>query len=385
MTTKNKIEESGEPMNEEQKTEIIKSRNEFLFLYDIKNGNPNGDPDENRPRIDEVSKKCYVTDVRLKRFVRDYLIQTDGEDSILVTEVNRKTVILRERVQLRLLNDKKTEDQQKTITGEDLLKLLLRYFIDLRMFGSPLAFSFPQGDQYKEIKKNWGETGTLTGPIQINFGETLHQVADATFHGTSTFGSKEEKEQGTFTTYYAIPYGLIAFHGVANENAAKTTTLTEPDLNKFKVALWRGVRESVTAHTRTKREQQPRLLLNIVYKEKISIKDNSDPVPTEYHIGSLEEKIKLNSKVVEEINIRNVADYTLDPTKLFDAIARVKDKIERIEYCLSPEFCDTFEIVSNPPSKIDLAGRLKEIAKKNDKESYFEVKNLDIDRLSGGA
>ena len=369
----------------------IKKRNEFLFLYDIKNGNPNGDPDENRPRIDEVSKKCYVTDVRLKRFIRDYLIQTNGEDVILVTEVNRKTVILRERVQLRLLNDQKTEDQQKTITGENLLNLLLQYFIDLRMFGSPLAFSFPQGDQYKEIKKNWGETGTLTGPIQINFGETLHQVAEATFHGISTFGSKEEKEQGTFTTYYAIPYGLIAFHGVANENAAKTTRLTQPDMDKFKIALWKGVRESVTANTRTKREQQPRLLLNIIYKEKVKITEKDEKgnevqkkVPTEYHIGSLEEKIKLNSKVGEEISIRKVGDYTLDPTKLFDAISRVKDKIKRIEYCLSPEFCDIFETGSNPPRAIDFAGRLKEIAKKNDKESYFEGENLNIDRLSDG-
>ena len=68
------------------RSKSMKNRNEFLFLYDIKNGNPNGDPDENRPRIDDVTKHCYVTDVRLKRFIRDYLIQTEGEDSILVTK-----------------------------------------------------------------------------------------------------------------------------------------------------------------------------------------------------------------------------------------------------------------------------------------------------------
>ena len=128
-------------------------------------------------------------------------------------------------------------------------------------------------------------------------------------------------------------------------------------------------------------------MLNIVYKEEIEFteKDAKKKVHTEYHIGSLEEKIKLNSKVVEEINIRKVTDYTLDPTKLFDAISRVKDKIERIEYCLSPEFCNIFETGSNPPNKIDFAERLKEIAKKDDKESYFKVKNLDIDKLSTGA
>lgn len=362
-------------------TEPIKNRNEFLFLYDIKNGNPNGDPDENRPRIDEVSKRCYVTDVRLKRFIRDYLIQTDSEDAILVTEVNRKTVNLTERVKQRLLKDQIDDKQQKEISGTDLLSKLLDYFVDLKMFGSPLAF--------KDAPDSWGDTGTLTGPIQINFGETLNQVEETTFHGTSTFGSKEEKKQGTFTTYYAIPYGLIAFHGVANENAAKTTKLTQADMDNFKAALWKGVRESVTANTRTKREQQPRLLLNIVYKEKVKLTDkdekgNEKEVPTEYHIGSLEEKIKLNSKVGEEINIRKAGDYTLDPAALFNAIDRVKDKIERIEYCLSPEFCDIFETGSNPPRAIDFAGRLKEITKKNDKESYFEVENLNIDRLSDG-
>jgi CRISPR-associated protein Csh2 len=390
MTTKEKIEGLGKSVSEEHERVIIKNRNEFLFLYDIKNGNPNGDPDENRPRIDEVTKKCYVTDVRLKRFVRDYMIQTEGEESILVTELNRKTVNLTDRVRQRLLKDKVDEEKQKKMEGIQLLSYLLDNFTDLRLFGSPLAFGFPQGKQYEEIKKNWGETGTLTGPIQINFGETLHEVEEVTFHGTSTFGSREEKEQGTFTTYYAIPYGLIAFHGVANENAAKMTSLGEKDMDKFKVALWRGVRESSSAHTRTKREQQPRLLLNIIYKDKIKIKEKKEndreeekEVPTEYHIGALEEKIKLIPKVDEEINIRKVGDYALDPNKLLDSIEKVKEKIKRIEYCLSPEFNEIFE-TGNPVKKIGLVEKLREISKNAEKEDYFEVVDLNLDRVSTG-
>lgn len=318
----------------EKELNSIKNRNEFLFVYDIKNGNPNGDPDENRPRVDEVTKHCYVTDVRLKRFVRDYLIQTDGEENILVTKLGTKTVNLTDRVKSRLENIDK-----KKIEGEELMETLKESFIDLRLFGSPLAF--------KGAPEEWGETSKITGPIQINFGETLHKVEEITFHGTSIFRSKGEAEdsvqkQGTFTTYYGIPYGLIAFHGVANENAAKTTDLSETDLTKFKIALWKGVRETSSAHTRTKREQQPRLLLNIVYKEKIKVKENGkdEEVSTEYHIGSLEEKIKLtpNKDVADEINIRKIGDYSLDFTKLITAIKMVKDKIERIEYCQSPEF-----------------------------------------------
>lgn len=340
----------------------MKNRNEFLFIYDIKNGNPNGDPDENRPRIDDVTKHCYVTDVRLKRFIRDYLIQTEGENCILVTKLGSKTVNLTDRV-----NDSLEKEE---LEGKELMDSLLDRFIDLRMFGSPLAF--------KSAPRDWGETSKVTGPIQINFGETLHKVEEVSFHGTSIFRSKgeaDESEQrmGTFTTYYAIPYGLIAFHGIANENAAMTTGLSDEDFLKFKVALWKGIREATSAHTRTKRDQQPRMLLNIVFKETIKLVENGEEkyVPTEYHIGALEEKIKLNptEAIKEEINIRKIGDYNLDFTKLIKSIEIARDKIERIEYCVSPEFRDIY--------CTDLIHQLKAMANKQS----FKLLDLDIDRL----
>jgi len=345
-------------------SEPTKNRNEFLFLYDIKNGNPNGDPDENRPRIDDVTKRCYVTDVRLKRFVRDYLIQTDGEDHILVTKLGVKTVNLTDRVKESL-----KDMEESKIEGDVLMGTLLETFIDLRMFGSPLAF--------KGAPDEWGETSKVTGPIQINFGETLHEVEEVTFHGTSIFRSRGEAEgseqkMGTFTTYYAIPYGLIAFHGVVNENAAKTTGLSNDDLEKFKIALWKGVRETSSAHTRTKRDQQSRLFLNIVYKETIEIEENGEKkeVPTEYHIGALEEKVILTptADAREEINIRTFRDYTLDFSRLIKAITKAESKIERIEYCLAPEFTDLYGNT--------LISELKTLLGED------KVKYLDIDRLA---
>lgn len=347
-----------------EKKATLKSRNEFLFLYDIKNGNPNGDPDENRPRIDDVTKHCYVTDVRLKRYIRDYLIQTEGEDSILVTKLGTKTVNLTDRVKDSLVRNK--------IEGKELLRSLLDRFMDLRMFGSPLAF--------KDAPEDWGETSKVTGPIQINFGETLHKVEEVTFHGTSIFSSKGEaadQRMGTFTTYYAIPYGLIAFHGIANENAAITTGLSEKDFLKFKIALWKGIRETTSAHTRTKRDQQPRMLLNIVFKEKIEIDENGEKkyIPTEYHIGSLEEKIELKptNETREEINIRKIGDYTLDFTRLLKSIEKAKGKIERIEYCFSPEFKELY--------CTNLISQLEKIAE-GDKQ-IFKLLNLDCDKLEG--
>jgi len=345
------------------RSKSMKNRNEFLFLYDIKNGNPNGDPDENRPRIDDVTKHCYVTDVRLKRFIRDYLIQTEGEDSILVTKLGTRTVNLTDRVKNSL--------EKNNVEGKELLDSLLDRFIDLRMFGSPLAF--------KDAPNDWGETSKITGPIQINFGETLHKVEEVTFHGTSVFSSKGEaadQRMGTFTTYYAIPYGLIAFHGIANENAAITTGLSDKDIQKFKSAIWKGVRETSSAHTRTKRDQQPRMLLNIVFRATMQIEEDGKKkeVPTEYHIGSLEEKIELKpyDEVKEEINIRKIGDYTLDFSKLIKSIERAQDKIERIEYCFSPEFKELY--------CAKLLESLEELS--SDEKQSFALLDLDIDRLN---
>ena len=127
------------------------------------------------------------------------------------------------------------------------MDLLLNTYTDLRYFGSPLALT---DEKWKD------KTKSLTGAIQINFGETLHEVKEATFHGWGSVPHESGQGGATPTTFYGIPYGLIAFHGIANENAAKTTRLSPTDMDKFKVALWKGVRESVTAHTRTKKEQQ---------------------------------------------------------------------------------------------------------------------------------
>jgi len=336
----------------------VASRNEFLFLYDIKNGNPNGDPDENRPRIDWTSGRCYVTDVRLKRFIRDYLIDHEMEDQILVTTVGDRRVNLTDRVKDRLQNMQKEEFE-----GENMLPLLKRLFLDLRMFGNPLAFKAPPSE--------WGEAHKLTGPIQINFGQTIHKIKEITFHGTSVFRSRGEAEKeagkmGTFTTYYGIPYGLIAFHGVVNEHAAKTTGLTQADLELFKEALWKGVREATSANTRTKMGQQPRLLVNIVYKEKIKW-ENGKEFSTDFHIGRLDEKIKIKSLregIVEEESIRSLSDFSLDFSPLVDAIELAQEKITRVEYCASPE--------------LDISLLLNGIREKAHK---VEVKDIDIDKL----
>lgn len=91
-------------------SETFTGRREFLFLYDIKMGNPNGDPDENRPRV-LPDGTHYVTDVRLKRFVRDYL-KSQGKD-ILVDNIEGRTTNLTGRVVHYLAANKKAKAEGK--------------------------------------------------------------------------------------------------------------------------------------------------------------------------------------------------------------------------------------------------------------------------------
>src|SRR5258708_36483334 len=107
-------------------TPTLSSRREFLFCYDIRMGNPNGDPDATRPRV-LPDKTHYVTDVRLKRFVRDYL-KSQGRD-ILVDTIEGKTTNLTGRV-AAYLKDKKL----KQCEGAELVNILLDAFIDARLF-----------------------------------------------------------------------------------------------------------------------------------------------------------------------------------------------------------------------------------------------------------
>ena len=161
---------------------LLTSRREFLFCYDIRMGNPNGDPDENRPRV-LPDKSHYVTDVRLKRFIRDYL-KSQGQE-ILVDTIESKTTNLTGRVAHYLRTN--NEGQCK---GAQLVNILLRAFIDARLFGS--SFAFKKQDGWEPT----AEPKTLTGAVQIAHGEVKHKAQEVDINGTSVFGSDVEEDPG---------------------------------------------------------------------------------------------------------------------------------------------------------------------------------------------
>ena len=296
----------------------LTARREFVFLYDIKMGNPNGDPDENRPRV-LPDGTHYVTDVRLKRFVRDYLKtqtnpETDKPFDILVDTIESGTTNLTGRVAGYL-------DAQglSKCEGTELVEILLNAFIDARLFGS--SFAFKKQDEWEPNT----QPKTLTGAVQINHGEVLHEAQEVDIHGTSVFASQEDNKQGTFTTYYGLRYALIGFNGVANEHSARLSQLTDEDYAVFLHALWNSVRSS--GNTRTKVGQVPRLLICIEYNEG-----------EEFQYGMLTDYIKLtptNSKTAKEWS--GPGDYQLDFSLLQQRLEAQQSRTSRVAYCVSPD------------------------------------------------
>jgi len=277
----------------------LHSRREILFLYDIRMGNPNGDPDENRPR-QLPDGTFYVTDVRLKRFARDYL-KLRGDD-ILVDQLDGQSVDLAKRVLGWMEARKKGQ-----LTGVELVSAILDGFIDARLFGSSLAMKPPSS------AKGWDPSPkpkTLTGAVQFNHGEVLHPAEELLIRGTSTFTSGERKDgvdrdQGTFTDYACLRYGLVGFSGVANEHSAALSRMTEADYEKLLTSLWNGVRAA--ANTRTKTQQAPRLLVDVRYKPGV-----------EFQLGNLITYVKPVSRgaKTEPRHWASCDDYTLDVTRL---------------------------------------------------------------------
>lgn len=271
--------------------EIVKNRAEILFIYDVKDANPNGDPiDENKPRIDEETGVNIVTDTRLKRTIRDYLNDHKGLE-IFIREIRKEdgSLVTKEE----RLNDFENESE------------MIEKCIDTRLFGTTTAVQ--------------NKTITLTGPVQFKFGRSLHKVDLTYIKGTTVMPSKEEKKQGTFTERYILPYSLIVFYGVVNENAARTQNipLTTEDIELMLEAIWHGTKNLISG---SKFGQMPRLLIQVIYKENEN-----------FHIGELDKLIKIKTDKPDEA-LRDIEDVKIDITELTATLKKHANKIHKIRY-----------------------------------------------------
>lgn len=304
--------------NKSMNKDIIRNRSEILFLYDVTDTNPNGDPDENRPRIDEHTGINEVTDVRLKRTIRDHLRNFRSKELFVRDRETEDGIGILDAKETAKKISKEAgilEKADRKVYKEKLSDYILNNFIDIRFFGATIPLEGLPGAQK-------GDSLTFTGPVQFNIGRSLHRVSEKHIKGTGGFASQAGKQQKTFRDDYVLPYSLICFYGIINENAAKITKLTEEDINLLLDGIWNGTKNLIT---RSKTGQVPRLLIKINYKEE------------NFHIGGLRGSIRLNTQKEEEA-IRSPEDYALDFSSLINAVERNKNKIGSINIIFDEKF-----------------------------------------------
>lgn len=270
----------------------LKDRSELLFVFDATDVNPNGDPlNENKPRMDEETGYCLVSDVRLKRTVRDYLSNYKNEE-IFVREVRKEDGNLATKEEIVRENYGANSDT------------ILDKCVDIRLFGATLAIGGAGSDQ-RPI--------TFTGPVQFRMGRSLHRVGEPQFHqGNTVMPSGADRTRGTFRDEYLLPYGLFGFYGVVNQMAGEKTKLQEADVPLMIDGLWNGTKNLIT---RSKVGQMPRLLIQVVYNEPY------------YLMGELDKRIKVKTDLQQE-ELRDVSQLDLDISSL---VADLKGKREKVK------------------------------------------------------
>lgn len=288
------------------------NRSELLFLYDIADANPNGDPlDSNKPRLDEETEINIVTDVRLKRTIRDYL-QEFKNQGIFIKEIQDENGNIQDAKQRA--NDYSSTDGIYDSLDEaknDLRKNILDQCIDVRLFGATIPIDVKVGRSKKS------SSVTLTGPVQFRMGRSLNKVEIQHIKGTGAFASGKGKDQKTFREEYILPYSLIAFYGVINENAAKETNLNDEDIGLLLDGIWNGTQNLIS---RSKFGQSPRFLLQIEYNEN------------NFFIGDLNNKISISHDLEDDKKLRKISEFEIDLSALISSIEENKDKISKINY-----------------------------------------------------
>ena len=210
-------------------SESIKNRYEFVLLFDVKDGNPNGDPDAgNLPRIDPETGNGLVTDVCLKRKVRNYVQMTQDDKPEMKIFVKEKAILnnLIDEAHEQEFVKSREKDADKT---EAARKWMCENYYDIRTFGAVMSTG-----------KNAGQ---VRGAVQFGFARSKDRI----FTGEHTITrmavateAEAEKQKGdnrTMGRKFTIPYGLYEVHGFISAPLAKQTGFSEEDLELFWNAL----------------------------------------------------------------------------------------------------------------------------------------------------
>jgi len=249
-------------------SEVIKNRYDFVYLFDVRDGNPNGDPDQvNLPRADAEDQHGLVTDVCIKRKVRNYVMLEKNLESPY-------DIFIRQGQILNNIID--------GIGGETISErqgALCNTYFDIRTFGAVLSTG--------------KDAGTVRGPVQFTFSRSEDRIYQAEHSITRCAVTKPEdakKQEGrefasTFGRKSTIPYALYRMHGFISAVDAKKTGFSENDLNLLWKALINAFENDRSA---ARGEMNPRML--VVFKHN-------------HHLGN-----ELSGRLFDRVKIEKISE-----------------------------------------------------------------------------
>jgi CRISPR-associated protein Csd2 len=207
----------------------IQNRYDFVYFFDVTDGNPNGDPDAgNLPRIDPETNQGLVTDVCLKRKIRNFVSETHNEipgQRIYVREKAVLNTLHNEAylaLELKSESKKLPKDEEK---AKALTDFMCKNFFDIRTFGAVMSTDV--------------NCGQVRGPLQLTFARSIDPVVSAEFAITrcAVTNEKDIEKERTIGRKFNVPYGLYRCHGFLNATLAEKTGFTDDDLALLKQAL----------------------------------------------------------------------------------------------------------------------------------------------------
>lgn len=202
----------------------LEKRIDFVYLFDVQDGNPNGDPDAgNLPRVDAETGHGLVTDVCLKRKIRNFVDIARGNDphyGIFIQEA----AVLDNRVN-DIYNQPEVANVEKSKSKDAARQELCKRYFDIRAFGAVIATKDKQGQ--------------VRGPIQLTFARSIDPVMSTSHSITRMAVTKEEdkEKERTMGRKSTVPYGLYLVHGFVNANLANQTGFDSDDLE----LLWQAL------------------------------------------------------------------------------------------------------------------------------------------------
>lgn len=355
--------------------EPVENRSEIAILWDAELCNPNGDPlADDRPRRDGVTNRGVVTDVRMKRYIRDQLA-ADGHDIFIrAAETDDGTRMRRDELLLDTFEGVASVEEIEDVNdlfddGKTVGDVFLDTVTDIRCFGVTLSFS-SDADDIDDDVETFYNTATETlprrieGPVQLTHGRSLHPIhlAEHTEKLAPIVQGKTGKEQGTFADDYRIKYGMYAMHGVVNENAAETARLGQNDVKRLDNTTWRALTSQTL--TRSKLGQTPRLYTRIEYSDST------------YYDGALRNAFELDeTRSKDHPELETVDDLAVSVDGFINTIQSRQQGIESVRIKTSPVVSFTHdsevieqplpeylrEVTMAPVDEIDISGEASEL------------------------